>query len=124
LVPLAEEGWVDGEVPRLVVARYVAPLARAAVDVVVLGCTHYPLLRGVIEDEVRTRIGPHVAVVDSAHATAVEVRAFLETRGLSRQSPVDRAAVQLLVTDVPRTFREIASRFLGDEVDEVEQVDL
>jgi glutamate racemase len=124
LVPLAEEGWVDGDVPRLVVARYVAPLARAAVDVVVLGCTHYPLLRGVIEDEVHARIGPDVAVVDSAHATAVEVRAFLEARGLSRQGPGARAAVQLLVTDVPHTFREIASRFLGDEVDEVEQVDL
>ena len=124
LVPLAEEGWVDGDVPRLVVARYMAPLARAAVDVVVLGCTHYPLLRGVIEDEVHARIGPHVAVVDSAHATAVEVRAFLEARGLSRQGSGARAAVQLLVTDVPRTFREIASRFLGDEVDEVEQVDL
>ena len=65
-----------------------------------------------------------VAVVDSAHATAADVRAFLETRGLCRQSPGEAAAVQLLVTDVPRTFREVASRFLGDEVDEVEQVDL
>jgi glutamate racemase len=48
LVPLAEEGWTDGEVPRLVVRRYVEPLAKAGVDVVVLGCTHYPLLRAVI----------------------------------------------------------------------------
>jgi len=124
LVPLAEEGWVDGEVPRLVVARYLEPLARARVDVVVLGCTHYPLLRSVIEDEVRARIGPDVAVVDSARATAVDVRAFLEARALVRQKRDGGPAVKLLVTDVPATFREMAARFLGDEVDQVEQVDL
>jgi glutamate racemase len=125
LVPLAEEGWTEGEVPRLVVRRYIEPLAQAGVDVVVLGCTHYPLLREVIEDEVSARIGPHVAVVDSAHSTAAEVRAFLRARGLARSEddPTD-ASVQLLVTDVPRTFREIATRFLGTDVGEVEQVDL
>ena len=70
--------------PRLAVRRYLEPLARAGVDVVVLGCTHYPLLRAVIEDEVRARIGPDVAVVDSAQATAADVQAFLEARGLAR----------------------------------------
>jgi glutamate racemase len=121
LVPLAEEGWTEGEVPRLAVRRYIEPLARADVDVVVLGCTHYPLLRGVIEDEVRAGIGPHVAVVDSARATATDVRTFLETRSLARTGAGD---VKLLVTDVPRTFREVATRFLGDAVTEVEQIDL
>src|SRR5271163_2326372 len=57
LVPLAEEGWTTGEVPRLAIRRYLEPLARAGVDVVVLGCTHYPLLRDVIEAEVRAQIG-------------------------------------------------------------------
>jgi glutamate racemase len=121
LVPLAEEGWTEGEVPRLVVRRYVEPLASAGVDVVVLGCTHYPLLREVIEAEVRAGIGPQVAVVDSARAPAADVRTFLETRGLARSGLGD---VKLLVTDVPRTFREVATRFLGDAVTEVEQVDL
>jgi glutamate racemase len=122
LVPLAEEGWTDGEVPRLVVRRYVEPLAKAGVDVVVLGCTHYPLLRAVIEDEVRARIGPEVAVVDSARATAGDVKAFLEARGLARAGSA--GSVQLLVTDIPRTFAEVAARFLGDAVGEVEQIDL
>jgi len=121
LVPLAEEGWTEGEVPRLVVRRYVEPLASAGVDVVVLGCTHYPLLREVIEAEVRARIGPQVAVVDSARATAADVRTFLEARQLVRTGTGD---VKLRVTDVPRAFREIATRFLGDAVTEVEQVDL
>jgi glutamate racemase len=124
LVPLAEEGWTSGEVPRLAIRRYLEPLARAGVDVVVLGCTHYPLLRELIEDEVRGRIGPDVAVVDSAHATAQEVRSFLVARELARVPSGARPTVQLLVTDVPGSFPETAARFLGDTVRDVEQIDL
>ena len=128
LVPLAEEGWTEGELPRLAVRRYIEPLQRAGVDVVVLGCTHYPLLRTVIEAEVHALIGSHVAVVDSASATASDVRAFLETRGLQSVAHggtgEHQAGVELLVTDLPASFREIASRFLGGDVGEVEQVDL
>lgn len=124
LVPLAEEGWVEGEVPRLVVRRYVEVLASADVDVVVLGCTHYPLLRPVIETEIRACIGAHVAVVDSARATASDVGAFLQARGLARVGVPGAGGVRLLVTDLPRTFRRVAERFLGASVGEVEQVDL
>jgi glutamate racemase len=124
LVPLAEEGWTEGEVPRLAVRRYLEPLAEADVDVVVLGCTHYPLLRPVIEEEARARIGPHVTVVDSAQAAARDVKAFLTSRGLTSEGPGAGPPVQLLVTDLPRTFREAACRFLGEQVGDVEQVDL
>ncbi|MDP9148318.1 MAG: glutamate racemase [Myxococcota bacterium] len=124
LVPLAEEGWTEGEVPRLVVRRYVEPLAQAGVDVVVLGCTHYPLLKAVIEDEVRSRIGGQVAVIDSARATAADVGAFLRARGLAREARGGPRPVQLLVTDLPQSFREAAARFLGGHVGDVEQVDL
>ena len=124
LVPLAEEGWTEGEVPRLAVRRYVEPLARAGVDVIVLGCTHYPLLRKVIEDEVRARIGTDAAVVDSAQASARDVREFLTTRGLTREAAGGPGHVKLVVTDMPRSFAEVASRFLGDVVGDVEQVDL
>jgi glutamate racemase len=121
LVPLAEEGWTDGDVPQMAVRRYLEPLAQADVDVILLGCTHYPLLRGVIESEV-TRIGRGAAIVDSAQATAHDVRALLDARQLTRQGT--GGGVQLLVTDVPRAFHAMASRFLGDDVDAVEQVDL
>jgi glutamate racemase len=124
LVPLADEGWTTGEVPQLVVRRYLEPLSRASVDVVVLGCTHYPLLRDVIELEARALIGPEVTIVDSANATAQEVRSFLAARRLTRQGRPLAHAVQLLVTDVPGTFRETASRFLGETVEDVEHVDL
>jgi glutamate racemase len=123
LVPLAEEGWTEGEVPRLAVRRYLEPLGKAGVDVVVLGCTHYPLLRPLIEEEARARMGAGVRVVDSAHAAASDVRAFLESRGLLRGTATP-GRVELLVTDLPRTFAEVAGRFLGGDASSVEQVDL
>ena len=125
LVPLAEEGWTEGEVPRLAVRRYLEPLARAGVDVVVLGCTHYPLLRTVIEEEARAMMGASVRVVDSAHATASDVRAFLASRGLARAPGTSGGGrIDLLVTDLPKTFGDVAGRFLGGEPSSVEQIDL
>jgi glutamate racemase len=124
LVPLAEEGWTAGDVPRLVARRYIEPLAQAGVDVVVLGCTHYPLLRDVIEDEVRTLIGPGVVVVDSARAVAASVAQFLSSRAMASRVPPSEPPVKVLVTDVPHTFQEVAARFLGHVVGEVEQIDL
>ncbi len=124
LVPLAEEGWVEGDVPKQVVRRYLEPLALAGVDVIVLGCTHYPLLRAVIEEEARARIGSHVTIVDSARATGAYVREFLRERNLTRQAGGPGGLAGLLVTDMPHRFRDMASRFLGGDVGEVEQVDL
>lgn len=126
LVPLAEEGWTTGEVPRLAARRYLEPLARAGVDVVVLGCTHYPLLREVLEEEARALLGPDVCVVDSAHAVAHDVGGFLQSRGLARTSSAATPGgrVELLVTDLPKAFGEIAGRFLGGAVPSVEQIDL
>ncbi len=123
LVPLAEEGWTDGDVPRLAARRYLEPLARAGVDVVVLGCTHYPLLRGVIEAEAHDLMGPDVGIVDSATAVADETREFLQTRGLDRIAE-DGGGIELLVTDVPKTFESVATRFLGMALPPVEQIDL
>jgi glutamate racemase len=123
LVPLAEEGWTEGEVPRLAVRRYLEPLARAGVDVVLLGCTHYPLLAEVIEREARALIGAEVRVVDSARATAEEARAFLFERQLAKEGSA-KGKIELLVTDMPKAFAEVAGRFLGGEVGGVEVVDL
>jgi len=123
LVPLAEEGWTEGEVPELVAARYIEPLAKAGVDTVVLGCTHYPLLRPVIERTARRAIGDHVRIVDSAIATAEDVARFLEARGLLREGS-GGSTVRIRVTDLPRSFATVASRFLGSEATTVEQVDL
>lgn len=123
LVPLAEEGWTSGDVPRLAAERYLEPLARAEVDVVVLGCTHYPLLRPVLEEAAQRLVGPDVAVVDSAVAAAEDTARFLADRDLLRRE-ARPGTVRLLVTDLPRTFAEQAARFLGEDASDVETIDL
>lgn len=124
-VALAEEGWVDGDVPELVARRYLTPLIEKGARTVVLGCTHFPLLQKPIERELRRLTGEALPVVDSAWATADEVRDFLAERGLTTSRPTsERGSLKLLVTDVPKSFREVASRFLGEEAPSVEQIDL
>jgi len=125
LVPLAEEGWLTGPVPEQVVARYLQPLQNSEVDALVLGCTHYPLLRGVIEQEVRRALGECCAVVDSAEATALELDALLRERDLLNSASAP-GALDLMVTDIPGRFAEVASRFLGRQIDpaHVQQIDL
>jgi glutamate racemase len=118
-VPLAEEGWLEGDIPRLVAERYLGDLRRMGVDTAVLGCTHYPLLAPTIAQV----LGPRVAIVDSAEATSAAVANLLETQGLLREggaAPHHRT----LCTDVPDRFRAIAERFLGRPVGDVELVDL
>jgi glutamate racemase len=125
LVPLAEEGWTTGEVPRLVIDRYLAELATCRIDVIVLGCTHYPLFRPLLDARARDLCGPETQVVDSAEATACDLEALLAERGLRRagDAPGDLA---MFVTDMPGRFGEVAGRFLGRPVEglDVEQIDL
>ncbi|NIP78977.1 MAG: glutamate racemase, partial [Gemmatimonadetes bacterium] len=81
-VPLVEEGWTDHPVAGAVTAEYLAPLKQVDVDVVILGCTHYPLLEGVLKRE----LGDGVTLVDSGRETARSVEAILERDGLTRRS--------------------------------------
>jgi glutamate racemase len=125
LVPLAEEGWLTGEVPRLAVRRYLAPLAATGIDALVMGCTHYPLFEEIITEEARALAGNEIAIVDSGVAAAEELQALLDERSL-RNGASQVGALQLRVTDRPAKFAEVASRFLGRDVEglAVEQVDL
>lgn len=124
LVPLAEEGWLDGEVPKLVVRRYLEELLPgSSIDALVLGCTHYPLLSGVIREEAARAAGREIAVVDSGVAAAGELGELLRERGLERKG---EGGLSLMVTDRPGRFPEVAARFLGRALEglDVEQVDL
>jgi glutamate racemase len=127
LVPLAEEGWLEGPVPSMVAARYLEPLvASAAVDTLVLGCTHYPLLRDVIAEQAAALTDREIAIVDSGIAAAAELRALVDDRDLRRPAGEGAGSLALMVTDRPGRFAEVASRFLGRGVDDlgVEQIDL
>lgn len=123
LVPLVEEGWLEGEVPGLVLRSYLAPLLERGVDTVVLGCTHYPLLEPRIAEEAEALAGAPLAIVDSAEATAAELAALLADRDLARDGD---GGLSLMVTDLPDRFAEVASRFLGAPLtlDDIEAIDL
>jgi glutamate racemase len=121
LVPLAEEGWLEGEVPALAVRRYVAPLVAEGIDVLLLGCTHYPLLAATIRRELDA-MGCAAAIVDSATAMAVDVGIELKRRGTERLE--GDGALECLVTDLPASFADVAGRFLGAAVGSVEKVDI
>jgi glutamate racemase len=122
-VPLAEEGWLEGEVPRLAAQRYLAPLIEARARVVLLGCTHYPLLQAVIQAEADAMAGEPVTLIDTGAAVADEVACFLKERGRARAAD-RRGSLEILVTDLPRSFSEVAARFLGGPVPDVQQIDL
>jgi glutamate racemase len=123
LVPLVEEGWLDGDVPRLAVERYLAPLRSHEVDTLVLGCTHYPMLRSLIERVASEAIGAQTCVVDSAEATATELRGMVGVR-VPKADDSRPGGLRLMVTDRPQMFATVAARFLGHDVADVEVVDL
>ena len=116
-VPLAEEGWLEGEVPRLAAERYLAPLKEAGVDTVVLGCTHYPLLKPVIQEV----MGADVTLVDSAQAVA---RAAADVGLGERVGEGSTGQDRFCVTDAGGAFRSVAGRFLGESMPLLETVHL
>lgn len=121
-VALAEEGWVDGPIPESVARRYLELELADGVDTVVLGCTHFPVLRGVL-----ARVcGPGVTLVDSAETTARAVARILQDAGLERPSSSRSSGVRFLATDAPSRFARVGAVFLGHPigVDQVELVDL
>ncbi|TWJ32511.1 glutamate racemase [Geobacter argillaceus] len=118
-VPLAEEGWTDNEVTRLTTVNYLQTLRDAGVDTLVLGCTHYPLLKKVIAEV----MGPDVRLVDSAEETARTVADILAERSLLRPA-TEMGNHHYYVTDVPAGFIKVGNRFLGGRLGDVYQVNL
>lgn len=114
-VPLVEEGWVDSEPTRAIARNYLAPLVTAEVDTLVLGCTHYPLMKTVIGNVV----GRDVRLIDSAHETAREAAEVLRTNSLENTTP-NEARYRFIASDAPDTFLSLGQRFLGSAIDRVE----
>jgi glutamate racemase len=118
-VPLAEEGWMNHSVTRQVAEEYLAELRSSGVDTLVLGCTHYPILRPVIE----ATMGDDISYVDSGEAVADEVAKLLEERGLLREDGKPRVD-EFYVTDSADRFRRVAELFLGRPLESVTTVRL
>jgi glutamate racemase len=118
-VPLVEEGWFDHPAAALIAQEYLAPLARAGVDVLVLGCTHYPLLKPLLGRV----MGPAVRLIDSAEETAKAVAQTLEERGLEAP-PSGSVYHRFVVSDDEPRFRQVGSRFIGEKLASAEVVAL
>jgi glutamate racemase len=120
-VPLAEEGWCDGDIVELTARRYLGDMAaETGIDTLVLGCTHFPVLAGAIQSVV----GPGVALVDSARTTAEYVQAMLERRDICATSTA--RSLTFLATDGARRFARVGGVFMGHSLApaDVEIVDL
>lgn len=121
LVPLVEEGWIDHPVTREVLHIYFSELmqeAQAAAlqpDTLLLGCTHYPLLR----EPIRQAIPGHIRVIDSAEVTAAQVAAAVHAPQTGDPRPP-----RFFATDSPAKFQRLGSRFLGQPIEQVELIDL
>jgi glutamate racemase len=117
-VPLVEEGWLEHEVTRLTAQEYLKPVLAENVDTLVLGCTHYPLIKPLLQDVV----GPDVRLVDSAITVAEQAARTLSEMGIA--NPGDSLSTyRYTVTDIPLRFQTIGERFLGRSLGQVQKVD-
>jgi glutamate racemase len=118
-VPLVEEGWIDRDATRLIAREYLSPVAAANVDALVLGCTHYPLLKPLIAEV----LGDDVLLIDSAEETAAETARVLDEQQLTAPAG-NRARHRFISSEGPEQFLRLGQRFLGSAIDRVETVTL
>ena len=117
-VHLAEEGWIEGEIPNQIADYYLSEIKKAGVDTVILGCTHYPLLKKTINNS----LGENVNLVDSSDAVVKNIISNLEaTSGFSSNQVGN---IKCYVTDDPSSFNKIANRFCSKKIDQATQIDL
>ena len=119
LVPLAEEGMTEGEIMQKVLRGYLEPGLEGSPDALILGCTHYPLLTSAIRQVIPKRM----RIVDSAKACAEAVERHLQAHGMTAADAC-RGSAQFFVTDMPASFFKLASRFLGESLEQVDKVAL
>jgi glutamate racemase len=115
-VPLVEEGWTEGPIARLVVEKYLAGMAERKIDTLVLGCTHYPLLKGVIQEVIN-----EVCLIDSAVETGRAVKDMLAGLDLLADGAEEPQA-GFYVTDSPEKFVAVGERFLQQKITDIEKI--
>lgn len=115
LVPLVEEGYLDKPATRMIARDYLEIMRDARIDSLVLGCTHYPLLKPLITEV----LGPDVALIDSAEETAAETGRMLAEQGLAAKGGAS-PQYRFVASDGMQQFLELGQRFLGDAIDRVE----
>lgn len=117
-VPLVEEGWLSGKITREIAEFYLAPIKKEKVDVLVLGCTHYPMLAETLQQV----MGPAVTLVDSIAPTISKLDKLLQNKHLDQPRKGDAGKLDVYVSDKPRSFIRLAEKFLGEKLDVVRVV--
>jgi len=125
LVPLVEAGWVEHPATDMILETYLEPLRTGGVDTLILGCTHYPLLKG----QIARHMGPDVALVDSAESLALAAETLLADLDLRRRDGLTggerpSGSLEFHLSDIPWKFAEIGARFLGKPITDVRTVSL
>ncbi|MBE7437480.1 MAG: glutamate racemase [Spirochaetales bacterium] len=118
-VPLIEEGWMDKKITALVIEEYLSEMVREEIDSIVLGCTHYPLLRPAIQ-----KIYPDLQLIDSSVEVARSVARELLERKLQHIEKRERGKLRILLTDVTDQLRQLEQLFLGMTVEHLEEVQI
>ncbi len=118
-VPLAEEGWHVGPIAEMIATEYLGDFKNTGIDTLILGCTHYPLLKPTIKKV----MGDKVVMIDSAEETAKELKQILECKNLFKKNDYPSKR-RFFFTDNSDTFKNTATRFLGDEIDNFYQIDI
>ena len=117
-VPLVEEGWCDGNITEDIIKVYLKELLNKNIDTIILGCTHYPLLKKTIKKV----IGNKINIVDSASAMALQVEELLKEKDMLKKS--GRGKYKFFVSDSPEKFKAIGNKFLGDKIQNVKKVEI
>ena len=123
-VPLVENSYTADscEVTRIISDEYISKLKEFSPDCIILGCTHYPIIKNIIADSAKRILGENIEIVDSGAEAAHEIKAFLEAEGLTcdRKS----GSVEYYVSDETVGFAQAASLFLGESIDNVKKIDI
>ena len=117
-VPLVEEGWNNGKITEDIIKVYLKSLIDKKIDTIILGCTHYPLLKGTIKKV----IGNKINIIDSANAVALAVKDLLIKNNLLNNS--GKSIYKFYVSDGPEKFKKIGSKFLGKKILNVKKVEI
>lgn len=117
-VSLVEEGWLSGPVTREIVKIYLKPLLSKKIDTLILGCTHYPMLR----QSIREVVGNKIKLIDSISPTVRSLSQTLRKKELAAEKPSSKSALRVYVSDRPRNFIRLGEKFLGEKLHHVELV--
>lgn len=119
-VPLAEEGWFNNNISRSVATEYLSELKNSGIDTLILGCTHYPILK----ETIASVMGEDVTLVDSAEEISREVLSVFEKNGTFKRRKNGNSKREYYLTDDSETFLSTANNFLGEKIDNIKVVDI